>query len=211
MTRIKICGLKTIEDIQAVNRWKPDFAGFVFAPGKRQITLEQAAELRRALDSKIQAVGVFVNAPLEEATALADAGVIQLIQLHGEEDAVYMENLRRRTDKPLIKAVAARSREEILEAENLPCEYLLLDAYRKGSPGGNGETFDWKIIPPLEKPWFLAGGLSPENWSGRQQRGGDTGEKISTEDQRIYRKSERIRIWEKEDMEFLEDSIYRKP
>ena len=79
MTRIKICGLKTIEDIQAVNRWKPDFAGFVFAPGKRQITLEQAAELRRALDSKIQAVGVFVNAPLEEATALADAGVIQLI------------------------------------------------------------------------------------------------------------------------------------
>ena len=116
MTRIKICGLKTIEDIQAVNRWKPDFAGFVFAPGKRQITLEQAAELRRALDSKIQAVGVFVNAPLEEATALADAGVIQLIQLHGEEDAVYMENLRRRTDKPLIKAVAARSREEILEA-----------------------------------------------------------------------------------------------
>ena len=163
MTRIKICGLKTIEDIQAVNRWKPDFAGFVFAPGKRQITLEQAAELRRALDSKIQAVGVFVNAPLEEATALADAGVIQLIQLHVEEDAVYMENLRRRTDKPLIKAVAARSREEILEAENLPCEYLLLDAYRKGSPGGNGETFDWKIIPPLEKPWFLAGGLSPEN------------------------------------------------
>ena len=131
MTRIKICGLKTIEDIQAVNRWKPDFAGFVFAPGKRQITLEQAAELRRALDSKIQAVGVFVNAPLEEATALADAGVIQLIQLHGEEDAVYMENLRRRTDKPLIKAVAARSREEILEAENLPCEYLLLDAYRR--------------------------------------------------------------------------------
>ena len=59
--------------------------------------------------------------------------------------------------------MAARSREEILEAENLPCEYLLLDAYRKGSPGGNGETFDWKIIPPLEKPWFLAGGLSPEN------------------------------------------------
>ena len=163
MTRIKICGLKTIEDIQAVNRWKPDFAGFVFAPGKRQITLEQAAELRRALDSKIQAVGVFVNAPVEEAAALSNTGVIQLIQLHGDEDAVYMEELRKRTDKPLIKAVAARSQEEILEAEKLPCEYLLLDAYQKGSPGGNGEIFDWNIIPPLKKSWFLAGGLSPEN------------------------------------------------
>ena len=66
MTKIKICGLKTIEDIEAVNRWKPDFAGFVFASGKRQITPGQAAELRRALDPKIQAVGVFVNAPLKE-------------------------------------------------------------------------------------------------------------------------------------------------
>ena len=163
MTKIKICGLKTIEDIEAVNRWKPDFAGFVFASGKRQITPGQAAELRRALDPKIQAVGVFVNAPPEEAAALAEAEVIQYIQLHGDEDAAYMEALRKQTDKPLIKAVAARSREEILEAEKLPCEYLLLDAYKKGSPGGNGETFDWKIIPPLEKPWFLAGGLSPEN------------------------------------------------
>lgn len=163
MTRIKICGLKTIEDIQAVNCWKPDFAGFVFAPGKRQITSGQAAELRRALDPRIQAVGVFVNAPPEEAAALAEAEVIQYIQLHGDEDAAYMKDLRRRTDKPLIKAVAARSREEILKAEEFPCEYLLLDAYRKGSPGGNGETFDWKIIPPLKKPWFLAGGLSPEN------------------------------------------------
>src|SRR5699024_7295127 len=115
------------------------------------------------LDPGIQAVGVFVNAPVEEAAALSNTGVIQLIQLHGDEDAVYMEELRKRTDKPLIKAVAARSQEEILKAEKLPCEYLLLDAYQKGSPGGNGETFDWNIIPPLKKNWFLAGGLSPEN------------------------------------------------
>ena len=163
MTKVKICGLKTIKDIQAVNRWKPDFAGFVFAPGKRHITPGHAAELRRALDPGIQAVWVFVNAPVEEAAALSNTGVIQLIQLHGDEDAVYMEELRKRTDKPLIKAVAARSQEEILKAEKLPCEYLLLDAYQKGSPGGNGETFDWNIIPPLKKNWFLAGGLSPEN------------------------------------------------
>ena len=163
MTKIKICGLKTIEDIEALNRWKPDFAGFVFAPGKRQISSDHAAELRRALAPEIQAVGVFVNTPLEEAAALAEAEVIQYIQLHGDEDAAYMEALRKQTDKPLIKAVAARSREEILEAEKLPCEYLLLDAYQKGSPGGNGETFDWMIIPSLKKPWFLAGGLTPEN------------------------------------------------
>lgn len=163
MTKIKICGLKTMEDIQAVNRWKPDFAGFVFAPGKRQITPGHAAELRRALDPRIQAVGVFVNAPVEEAAVLANTGVIQFIQLHGEEDDDYIKELRKQTDKPLIKAAAARSREAILEAERLPCEYLLLDAYQKGSPGGNGEIFDWSIIPPLKKPWFLAGGLSPKN------------------------------------------------
>ena len=130
MTKIKICGLKTIEDIEAVNRWKPDFAGFVFAPGKRQISPDHAAELRSALAPEIQAVGVFVNTLLEEAAALAEAEVIQYIQLHGDEDAAYMEALRKQTDKPLIKAVAARSREEILEAEKLPCEYLLLGRKR---------------------------------------------------------------------------------
>ena len=113
----------------------------LFCTGKTQITPGHAAELAGLL-IRDTGSGVFVNAPVEEAAALSNTGVIQLIQLHGDEDAAYMEELRKRTDKPLIKAVAARSQEEILKAEKLPCEYLLLDAYQKGSPGGNGETFD---------------------------------------------------------------------
>lgn len=163
MTKVKICGLKSMEDVKTVNRWKPDFAGFVFAAGKRQITSEQAARFRQALDREIPAVGVFVNTSVEEVAALANEGVIQFIQLHGEEDASYIRTLRKLTVKPVIKAVAARNTEEILRAQELPCQYLLLDAYCKESPGGNGKVFDWKMIPSLEKPWFLAGGLSPEN------------------------------------------------
>ena len=177
MTRIKICGLKTIEDIEALNRWKPDFAGFVFAPGKRQISSDHAAELRRALAPEIQAVGVFVNTPLEEAAALAEAEVIQYIQLHGDEDAAYMEALRKQTDKPLIKAVAARSREEILEAEKLPCEYLLLDLKnfpvnifsltltKKAAREEMGKLLTGRSFLPLKSPGFWQEAFLREMWS----------------------------------------------
>ena len=200
MTKIKICGLKTIEDIEAVNRWKPDFAGFVFASGKRQITPGQAAELRRALDPKIQAVGVFVNAPLKEAAVLAETGVIQYIQLHGDEDAAYMEALRKQTDKPLIKAVAARSREEILEAEKLPCEYLLLTLTKKAAREEMGKLLTGRSFLPLKSPGFWQEAFSgkcgaghknlPAFWSGCQQRSGDTREKIQ---QRIREFIEKVR------------------
>lgn len=163
MTKIKICGLKTLEDIEAVNRWKPDYAGFVFAPSRRQVTPETAVRLRKALDKEILAVGVFVNAPIEEIVRLADSGVIQIIQLHGDEDGSYMEALKARTEAPVIKAVPVKNKEDILVTQKLPCEYLLLDTYYRDSRGGKGQTFDWEMIPPMEKPWFLAGGLTPEN------------------------------------------------
>lgn len=163
MIKVKICGIKTKGEAEILNRWQPDFAGFVFAEGKRQISLEKAIELKAILSPQIKTVGVFVNAPLEQAVRAAERGAIDFIQLHGQEEGSYMEALRNYTDKPLIKALRVRTREDILQGEKLPCDYLLLDTYVKGSWGGSGQAFDWSLIPPIEKPYFLAGGLTGEN------------------------------------------------
>lgn len=163
MIKVKICGIKTKGEAEILNRWQPDFAGFVFAEGKRQISLEKAIELKAILSPQIKTVGVFVNAPLEQAARAAERGAIDFIQLHGQEEDSYMEALRNYTDKPLIKALRVRTREDILQGEKLPCDYLLLDTYVKGSWGGSGQAFDWSLIPPIEKPYFLAGGLTGEN------------------------------------------------
>lgn len=161
--RIKICGLSRIRDIEAVNRVRPDYIGFVFAPSKRQVGATWASSLKRALDHRIQAVGVFVNAPVSEVVQLADGGTIQVIQLHGDEDEAYIRELKRRSGAPVIKAVRVQSGEDILRAKQLPCDYLLLDTYTKGQYGGSGRVFDWNMIPPLGKPFFLAGGICREN------------------------------------------------
>lgn len=167
-TAIKFCGLTRPEDIETVNALKPDFAGFVFAKSRRQISGQQAEQLKAMLSPEIQAVGVFVNAAPEEIAELAEGSpghppVIDLIQLHGDEDETYIKELRNRTDKPIIKAVHVVDGSEIPAAEALPCEYLLLDTFTKGMYGGSGKQFDWKRIPALSKPWFLAGGIGEEN------------------------------------------------
>lgn len=161
--KIKLCGLTRTEDIAAVNEALPDYIGFVFAPSRRQVSRKQAAALKERLDPRIPAVGVFVNAPMEEIASLLESGVIDLVQLHGEEDAAYLTALRRRIRAPVIRAVRVRSTGQILAAEALPCDYLLLDAFREGMPGGTGEGFDRSLIPALKKPFFLAGGIGPDN------------------------------------------------
>ena len=161
--RIKICGLCRRQDIVYVNEALPDFAGFVFAGSKRRITPEQAAEMKKELLPEIRSVGVFVNEDPERIAGLAESGVLDYIQLHGDEDGEEIRWIKDTTGKPVIKAVRVRSREDILQAEKLPCEYLLLDAYKAGEYGGSGECFCWEMIPELEKPFFLAGGLNAEN------------------------------------------------
>lgn len=163
MVKIKICGLKTMEDIYMVNRRKPDFAGFVFAGSRRRITPERAVEMKKGLLPEIRSVGVFVNEDPELVVRLAEGGVLDYIQLHGDEDAAYIRQLKAKTEKPVIKAVRVRSREDIRQAERLPCEYLLLDTYKAGEYGGSGEAFCWELIPEIGKPFFLAGGLCEEN------------------------------------------------
>ena len=157
--KIKICGLTRLVDVEAVNALKPDYVGFVFAPtSKRRVTPDQAAELKRALDPAIEAVGVFVDETPENVAKLLDDGVIDLAQLHGSEDDVCLQELRRLTTKPIIKAFRVRSEQDVLDAEKSPADHILLDA-----GAGTGTTFDWSLLRKVRRPYFLAGGLNLGN------------------------------------------------
>ncbi|MCQ5128730.1 phosphoribosylanthranilate isomerase [Butyricicoccus faecihominis] len=161
--KLKFCGLTREADIEAANETGPDYIGFVFAESRRRVSDLDAARLKARLDPAIKAVGVFVNDTPEHIAALAGEGIIALAQLHGDEDARVIERLRRLTDVPLIKAVRVKTRADIERALALPVDYLLLDTYVGHAYGGSGKAFDWSLIGDIPKPYFLAGGLRPEN------------------------------------------------
>lgn len=176
MQKIKLCGMMKPCDIEYANRVKPDLVGFIFANTRRKISAAQAKQFREALDAEIPAVGVFVNEDISVITSLMQNGCIDLIQLHGEEDADYIRRLREVCDVPVIKAVKVQTVEQIRQAAALPVDYLLLDTYRKGVLGGTGEAFDWELLRETKaaagdaaegelfgKPYFLAGGLHAGN------------------------------------------------
>lgn len=176
MQKIKLCGMMKPCDIEYANRVKPDFVGFIFANTRRKISAAQAKQFREALDAEIPAVGVFVNEDISVITSLVQNGCIDLIQLHGEEDADYIRRLREVCDVPVIKAVKVQTVEQIRQAAALPVDYLLLDTYRKGVLGGTGEAFDWELLREAKaaagdaaegelfgKLYFLAGGLHAGN------------------------------------------------
>ncbi|MBK5253928.1 MAG: phosphoribosylanthranilate isomerase [Peptostreptococcaceae bacterium] len=163
MTQIKICGLTRIEDIDAVNRWLPNYIGFVFAKSRRQVTPNMAHYLKGRLDLRIKAVGVFINEPILSIVKLIEDGIIDIVQLHGDENEDYIKKLKQKTTCPIIKAVRVQTTEQILQAEQLSCDMLLLDSYKEGQYGGSGKNFDCSLIPHLQKPFLLAGGLKIEN------------------------------------------------
>ena len=159
MAKIKICGLKRLEDITFANELKPDYVGFVFAKSRRQVSPEEAQILRGALVPSIPAVGVFVDQDMDLVARLLCKGIIQMAQLHGNETPEQIRYLKSKTDRPVIRAVRVNTKEEVLMAQKLPVEYLLLD-----SGAGSGKTFSWSKIPKnLSKPYFLAGGIDAEN------------------------------------------------
>ena len=159
MTKIKLCGLSRACDIEEANRLRPDYIGFVFAKKSRRcVTPEQAGELKKLLRPEIRAVGVFVNEAPEAVAALLNSGVIDLAQLHGSEDAEYIRRLRDLTDSPLIQAFRIRSKEDLRRAEASAADEILLDA-----GAGTGTVFDWSLLRNVERRYFLAGGLNPEN------------------------------------------------
>lgn len=157
--KIKICGLTRPEDIACVNRLLPDYIGFVCWPGSRRfVSEEQAARLKAALSSEIKAVGVFVDAPVEEITALLQKGVIDMAQLHGEESEEDVCRIRELTGKPVIRAVKVSCRRDVEEWQGSAADYLLFD-----SGMGSGRTFDWSLLKDVKRPYFLAGGLGADN------------------------------------------------
>ena len=160
MTRIKLCGLQSLNDVIAANAVQPDYIGFVFAKtSKRFITPQTAEELRKKLDRKIVAVGVFVNEPVEVVAELLNKGIIDMAQLHGNESEEYIHSLRFRTGGELIKAFSIKTREDVEKAKKSSADYILLDHGK----GGTGESFDWSLIRNMDRPYFLAGGLNAEN------------------------------------------------
>ncbi len=159
MTKIKLCGLSRPCDIEAANEVMPEYIGFIFAPkSKRYVTPEKARELKLLLLPPIQAVGVFVNEKPETVANLLQDGVVDAVQLHGTEDEEYIAQLRRFTDKPIIKAFRMKTSGDIESAEQSTADYILLD-----SGAGTGTVFDWGLVQHITRPYFLAGGLDVNN------------------------------------------------
>ena len=157
MVKIKICGLKRLEDIEIVNKYKPDYIGFVFADSKRKVSQELASEMKKNLDSDIITVGVFVDADRNEIIELFNSGIIDVAQLHGSESEDYIRNLKERTNYELkvINAIEMSDEKDLLEYDNSIADYLLFDSGK-----GSGKTFDWSLIrDDLDKEFFLAGGI----------------------------------------------------
>ncbi|OCN06291.1 N-(5'-phosphoribosyl)anthranilate isomerase [Erysipelotrichaceae bacterium MTC7] len=157
MKAIKICGLQRKEDMYIINRFPITHIGFVFAPSKRQVSFEQASLLKGMLRPSIQAVGVFVDEKVELIEKLVHHKVIDMVQLHGKEDENYIKELKQRIKVPIIKAICI---DQVVDQHlHYDVDYYLLDAKHPGS----GKQFDWSLIPKLDKPTFLAGGICKDN------------------------------------------------
>jgi phosphoribosylanthranilate isomerase len=158
--RIKICGLFRDEDIEYVNEARPDYAGFVFAGGRRGVDFRTASRLRQALSAGIEPVGVFVNAPIDEIVSLYADGVIGLAQLHGGEDEAYIKRLKKRCGVTVIKTVLCSPLPVVPAYGETAADFLLFDSGR-----GSGSAFDWSLLDfaCCPAPWFLAGGINRDN------------------------------------------------
>lgn len=159
MTKIKLCGLTRTADIEVANKLLPDFVGFVFYErSKRYISPNDAAILKNLLNKKISAVGVFVNEKIETVAEIAK--ILDLIQLHGNEDENYISALKNLTNKKIIQAFKIKNAADLKLAKNSRADFILLD-----SGAGTGEIFNWQLLKNFERQYFLAGGLNVENVS----------------------------------------------
>lgn len=161
MTKIKICGLFRPCDIEAVNAARPDYCGFIinFPKSHRNVSPDQVRALRAGLAEGITPVGVFVNQPVEEMAALLNDGTISIAQLHGQEDEACIAALRAATGgKPVWKAFKIRSGTDVAAARASSADLVILD-----NGYGTGQVFDWSLAGGIDRPFLLAGGLTPEN------------------------------------------------
>lgn len=190
MTRIKLCGLTRIQDIEIANKLKPEYIGFIFWDrSSRNVSAIQAARLKGKLNPEIKAVGVFVNAPAEQVISYYNVGIIDIAQLHGNENEEYIKKLHD-AGLTVIKAFKMKKTGENInlagnaniETPEKPTGSAITETYGKSTddviteavkssadyimfdPGkGEGATFNWQLIKGIKREFFLAGGLIPEN------------------------------------------------
>ena len=160
MAKIKICGLFRDEDVEYVNRAKPDYVGFIlnYPKSHRSLSIEAAKRLVSGLDASIQSIGVFVDEEEKTVIEAAKSGSFDMIQLHGSEDDGYVRRVRRKGGKPVIKAFLISTAEDIKRASKSRADYVLLDKGR-----GDGRPFDWSLLGGMNRPYFLAGGIDAAN------------------------------------------------
>ena len=158
-TRVKVCGLMRPEDALAVNEAGADMAGVILEEGfRRSVSPQTARRIREQLSPDIPLTGVFVNSTPERAASLVKEGIIDAVQLHGEESEDWIRKFRTLSAKPVIKAVKASSPEQVRKALDFPASHILLD-----SGTGTGRTFDWDLLDEAGRPFILAGGLDADN------------------------------------------------
>ena len=163
--KIKMCGISKVETIPAIVDAKPDYMGLVFAPSKRQVTVEQAKTLVDELHKQyeIKTVGVFVNETIEKLLKIAEKVKLDVIQLHGDEDESFIQTLKEQSNVEVWKAVQVRSAADTEKWIDSSADMLLFDAYHKDERGGTGEVFDWSSLDEFERPFLLAGGIDSTN------------------------------------------------
>lgn len=177
--KVKMCGILKVETIPAVVEAKPDYMGLVFAPSKRQVTVDQAKTLVEELhkqytkrynngaeqsnNDEIKTVGVFVNETLDNLVSIATETNLDAVQLHGDEDEAFIQSLKGRTNVEIWKAVQIRSAADAEAWIDSSADMLLFDAYHKDERGGTGEVFDWSCLDVFERPFMLAGGIDSTN------------------------------------------------
>ena len=177
--KVKMCGISKVETIPAVVEAKPNYMGLVFAPSKRQVTVEQAKTLVEELhkgcakkygsdtepdkNDTIKTVGVFVNETVDNLVTIANEANLDAVQLHGDEDETFIQSLKECTNVEVWKAVQIRSAADVEEWIDSSADMILFDAYHKDERGGTGEVFDWSSLDEFERPFMLAGGIDSTN------------------------------------------------
>jgi phosphoribosylanthranilate isomerase len=166
MTRVKICGLTTLEDAHQAVELGAWALGMIFWPhSPRAVPVEQAEAIGAQLHRRLEVAGVFVNATLDHVAEMADLCRLSLLQLHGDEGPAYCQEAARRTGCRVMKAARVRDAANVQALRAFRTDYHLLDAHSPKAPGGTGESFDWELarLHPGTPPVVLSGGLTPDN------------------------------------------------
>lgn len=163
MVKVKLCGIQQLSDIEYINEIRPDYIGFVFAPSKRRITPKKAHDLIQHVSSST-CVGVFVNEDIDNVVKIVQTCPLDIVQLHGDEDASYIKQLKSKIPIPIWKAIRLRRVEDIQQLHNEDVEHFLIDAYSDEVYGGSGKQFNRELLENVNvSNYVLAGGISIEN------------------------------------------------